>query len=194
MSVAPTAVRTIFIIRHAEKPDKPPPYGVDIDGNCDKHSLLPLGWQRAGALATLFAPGRGEFRTGLRTPTQLIAPHYGDEKKNAGHRPYETLLPLRDLVGLDVETPFMEGSEGELGRSVSDAETGVTLICWEHKTIPMIANHISTLPETQIPQQWPCERFDIIWSFTRDISSGAYTFDQIPELLLAGDSDKRILP
>jgi hypothetical protein len=104
MGVAHAEVRTIFIIRHAEKPHTPPPYGVDIDGNHDKHSLLPRGWQRAGALATLFAPCEGDFRPGLKIPTQLIAPDYGDENENARHRPHETLLPLKQRIGLDVET------------------------------------------------------------------------------------------
>jgi hypothetical protein len=58
----------------------------------------------------------------------------------------------------------------------------------------MIANNISTPQDTQIPQHWPDDRFDVVWSFTREVRSGTYTFDQIPELLLAGDIDERISP
>jgi hypothetical protein len=194
MSVADTSVRTIFIIRHGEKPDTPPPYGVDVDGNQNEHSLLPRGWERAGALATLFAPSGGQFRTGLKTPTQLIAPDYGSAKNDAIHRTHETILPLEQLLGLNVDTPFSEGNEAELGKSVADAQTGITLICWEHKAIHLIANNIPTPSGTKIPQSWPEGRFDVVWSFAFDTSSGTYAFDQIPQLLLAGDSDTPIPP
>jgi len=59
----------IYIIRHGEKPADPadvapgqspsppaPPFGIDVQGNQDLHSLLPRGWQRSGALAVLFDP------------------------------------------------------------------------------------------------------------------------------------------
>ena len=56
----------IMIIRHAEKPTTTPPpplNGVTITGKQDKDSLIPRGWQRAGALVTLFAPARGHCKT-----------------------------------------------------------------------------------------------------------------------------------
>src|SRR5262249_29589505 len=53
MNVPPEVV---YIIRHAEKPLKPPSSGVDFEGGHNEHSLLPRGWQRSGALAVLFHP------------------------------------------------------------------------------------------------------------------------------------------
>ena len=50
MDVSP---EVIYIIRHAEKPLKPPLSGVDYQGSQNEHSLLPRGWQRSGALAAL---------------------------------------------------------------------------------------------------------------------------------------------
>src|SRR6478672_8454354 len=60
----PPLPQQIYLIRHGEKPADPPasplgapaaasgpPFGVDIDGNQNEHSLLPRGWQRCGALA-----------------------------------------------------------------------------------------------------------------------------------------------
>jgi hypothetical protein len=63
----------IYLIRHGEKPADPPtptappspPFGIDVDGNQDIHSLLPRGWQRSGALAVLFAPTTGPLQAGL---------------------------------------------------------------------------------------------------------------------------------
>ena len=61
MSIPP---RQIFTIRHAEKPaddaaNSEPPFGIDINGNPNPHSLTPRGWQRSGALTDLFDPQRG---------------------------------------------------------------------------------------------------------------------------------------
>ena len=199
MSVAQSPPRTIFISRHGEKPAdppaQPPPFGVDLDGNEDGHSLLPLGWQRAGALATLFAPFGGVLRTGMLTPAQLISPDYGSTAKTAEHRTYQTIYPLSQLVDVPIENPFAEGSEAELGKMVAAVSTGTTLICWEHKAIPTIANNILPIANgTVIPQTWPGERFDVVLAFSFDPDSASYEFDQIPQMLLAGDSDTPIPP
>jgi hypothetical protein len=184
VSSADGSPRTIFVIRHGEKPpDEPPPHGVDADGDHDPHSLVPRGWQRAGALVTLFAPCLGQFRPGLRTPTQLIAPNYDKAAEN--ERTHQTILPLSDRLKLAIESDIAEGHEHKLGKKLAEARDGVTLVCWEHKHIPAIATAIC--PNGSIPSTWPDERFDVVWSFTRDPATGAYAFEQIPQLLLHGD-------
>src|SRR5438552_644690 len=138
MSNADSSARTIFIIRHGEKPETPKsrekplvPFGVDLDGLYNVHSLLPLGWQRAGALATLFAPHDGHYRPGFMRPTQLIAPAYSTDE--LVERTHETILPLSLVLELEIESPFAEGHEHKLGKTVAASQAGVTLICWEHK-------------------------------------------------------------
>ena len=64
---------------------------------------------------------------------------------------------------------------------------GVVLIAWEHKRIPRIANAILG-DATTAPQEWPEERFDLIWMFDLDPPSGRYRFLQRPQLVLGGDS------
>jgi hypothetical protein len=180
----------IYILRHAEKPLKPPSSGVDYQGGHNEHSLLPRGWQRSGALAALFHPEFGPVRPGLRTPTTLVAPSWGHPHKTAAHRSYQTIQGLSEHLGLPITAPFAEGQEEKLADSLVREQSGVVLICWEHKHIPVIASALPVTGRTAIPGKWPGDRYDVIWSFTRVAESGPvrYTFGQIPQLLLAGDT------
>jgi hypothetical protein len=199
----------IYIIRHGEKPADPPPvgpgqsppapappFGVDYQGNQDEHSLLPRGWQRSGALTTLFDPAVGAPRAGLQIPAALLSPSYGDPGKTAAHRTYQTIQGLSDRLGLQIVSQFAEGQEPQLAASVVSTYPGVVLICWEHQHIPALASSLPAIPGTVIPQQWPGDRFDVIWTFTLVPGSAPaqYTFGQVPQLLLSGDTDTPISP
>jgi len=63
---------------------------------------------------------------------------------------------------------------------------GVVLIAWEHEFIPSIANIILG-NTTTAPQTWPDARFDVAWTFDLNPATSAYTFNQLPQLLLQGD-------
>ena len=64
---------------------------------------------------------------------------------------------------------------------------GTALISWQHEDIPCIANVILG-NQTTVPQKWPGIRFDVVWVFDLDASSSSYSFNQVPQRLLAGDS------
>ncbi len=194
----------IYIIRHGEKPADAPaagpgqpspapaaPFGVDYQGNQDPHSLLPRGWQRSGALAVLFDPALGTLQAGLRTPGVLLSPSYGDPAKTAAHRTYQTIQGLSDRLGVPIVSAFAEGQEAQLATSVVSGYPGVVLICWEHGHIPALASSLPTILGTAIPQTWPGDRFDVIWTFTLvpGANPAQYTFGQIPQQLLSGDTD-----
>jgi len=179
---------TIFLIRHGEKPaDTPPPHGVDAGGDHDPHSLTTRGWQRAGALVTLFAPLDKRFRPGFASPTRLVAPVYTDAPP-ANERTHQTINPIKHALGVPVETPCKVGDENKsgLGEKLA-AEPGVTLVCWEHKGLEVIAAGIC--PTCTIPK-WDGTRFDVVWVFTRAAGSSAWSFQQVGQLLLPGDSSK----
>ena len=74
--------------------------------------------------------------------------------------------------------------------------SGVVLICWEHQHIPALASSLPAIPGTVIPQQWPGDRFDVIWTFTLVPGStpAQYVFGQIPQQLLSGDTATTISP
>jgi len=193
----------IYIIRHGEKPADPPPagpgqappapvppFGVDYQGNQDEHSLLPRGWQRSGALAVLFDPALGPLQAGLQVPTALLSPSYGDPGTTTAHRTYQTIQGLSGRLGVQIASDFAEGQEPALAASVVSTCSGVALICWEHEHIPALASSLPAVPGTVIPPQWPGDRFDVIWAFTLVPGSAPaqYTFGQIPQQLLSGDT------
>jgi hypothetical protein len=199
----------IYIIRHGEKPaDQPaaapgqtppapvPPFGIDFQGNQNPHSLLPRGWQRSGALAVLFDPATGPLQAGLQTPAALLSPSYGSAEKTAEHRTYQTVQALSDRLGLAIVSGYPEDDEPQLAAAVVSQNSGVVLICWEHDHIPSLASSLPAVTGTVIPPAWPDDRFDVIWTFT--LVPGAappkYTFTQIPQQLLSGDTDTVISP
>jgi hypothetical protein len=200
----------IMIIRHAEKPPaSPPPYGVTHHGKQDDESLIVLGWQRAGALATYFFPQQqAHFQNpSIATPQTIYASKIetkdaeandskGKKKKigSKSKRPQETVTPLIELLGSKAESNFTfdKGDEAAVAASAM-ACTGVVLICWEHQSIPAIANGLPVDAQTPVPQQWPVDsknqgRFDVVWVFDLEKASGPYSFSQVPQCVLAGDS------
>jgi hypothetical protein len=174
----------IMVIRHAEKPNDPPPaYGVNDQGEQDSHELTVRGWQRAGALAALFAPWTAPARlAGLAVPLSIFAtePVSGSESR----RPHHTVKPLADLLGVSIDLGFPEGSEGDLVATAVRSASPV-LIAWHHQDIPTIANLILG-NATTAPQNWPGNRFDVVWVFDR--TDGVWSFSQVPQMLLRGDS------
>ncbi|HEY1627028.1 MAG TPA: hypothetical protein VGG16_24860 [Streptosporangiaceae bacterium] len=181
----------IYIIRHGEKPrDHPNVHsGVDFHGKQNEHSLLPRGWQRSGALAALFDPSRGPLREGLHVPRALISPSYGHT--TADHRTHQTIRGLSDRIGVGITAAFAKGQEPELAADLLTTGSGAVLICWEHGHIPVLASALPLVSGTVIPKAWPDDRYDVIWTFTL-ADNAKYAFDQVPQLLLSGDTDKVI--
>ncbi len=179
----------IMLIRHAEKPeDTPPPFGVDENGTENKEELSARGWQRAGALTCLF----GSKNIGFRYP-ELASPQtiFATSAVHHNHslRPQHTVAPLAALLGFAVITEYPEENEAELVEAATKAP-GPVLIVWHHGNIPVIADLILG-NEATCPQHWPEDRFDMIWVFDR--TSKGWHFLQVPQRLLAGDSDSPII-
>ena len=179
----------IMIIRHGEKPVEMNGVqynGIDESGNPDPNSLIPQGWQRAGALTPLFGSSFGP----LPTPSHLFAPNvFGTGSK----RPFETITPLAAKLGITMNTTAGgvspgQYAPGDYARMVPDALAcpGVVLVAWEHEFIPFIANLILG-NSTTVPQAWPGARFDVVWIFDLNPATNTYTFNQLPQLLLQLD-------
>ena len=195
MSRQPAPPDVIYIIRHGEKPDEATARraaesrrGVDFHGNQNEHSLLPRGWQRSGALAALFDPSQGPLRAGLQVPRMLISPSYGDSTKTAEHRTHQTIRGISDRLGIAIATDFAKGHEPRLAAELAKSGPGAVLICWDHAHIPALASALPLVHGTVIPKMWPADRFDVIWTFTL-VTNDEYSFAQVPQLLLSGDTD-----
>jgi broad specificity phosphatase PhoE len=175
--------QTIMIIRHGEKASDPEPYrGVDDHGNHDPHSLTVKGWQRAGALPCLFGGHLRLRRKGIAVPTALFA--CAVSPSHPSKRCEQTLGPLALLLGEQVRTGYSKGDEEALAAQVMNMHDDV-LICWEHKMIPRLARMFAGR-SARIPDEWPENRFDLVWVI-RNAGGKAALIEQIPQLLLAGD-------
>jgi hypothetical protein len=207
MSTPAPLASTIMIIRHAEKPPEPPasppPFGVTPDGTRDEHSLSVRGWQRAGALVSLFVPAHP-------TPSSIRAPQFiyavkvdGDDEKprdsagarigTKGKRAQQTITPIAEKIRstATLNFTFDKGDEAAMIASAM-ACPGVVLICWVHENIPRMASEIQVNSATPVPQTWPTdaqgiERFDVVWLFEFDNTTGTYRFSHVPQELLGGD-------
>jgi hypothetical protein len=182
----------IMLIRHAERPAKVgSPYGMTPDGKQDVNSLSIVGWQRAGALVTLFDPAKGPLQDSrLAVPTALFATDVGNFSESK--REQQTITPLASKLGVDVDTKYVKQDSKEAVKDVL-ASDGIALICWDHKFLPAVANAILG-DTTAAPQKWKRKRFDVVWVFDWDTSTESYSFSQVPQQLLPGDSSKRIKP
>jgi hypothetical protein len=179
VSAAPGTL--IMIIRHGEKPSGAnATAGIDPAGKPDKHSLTPIGWNRARALVGLFDPKQGSMRPGLARPTVIYAAGGADGE---GTRPRETVQPLAKDLDIPENTSFARGQETALIRQAA-SQPGPTLISWQHGEIPAIAAAFGTVTPTP-PASWPANRFDMVWTFTA--TDHGWAFAQVPEMVLPGD-------
>jgi hypothetical protein len=171
----------IMVIRHAEKPVDNLT-GIQLDGSPDPESLIPQGWQRAGALVVLFDSSGSPPNAALPVPQFLFASSYTAE--GGSKRPFETVQPLSLKLNLTVNLDYGKSDYSDMVNTAVKCD-GVVLIAWEHEDIPNVGNAIVG-NSTTVPQSWTSDRFDVVWVFTAQ-PSGGYAFTQVPQLVLAGD-------
>jgi len=163
---------TITIIRHAEKPlaKNRAPFGVTAEGEENFKSLTVKGWQRAGALAVLFAHGSSAI--GLRRPTLI----YASSPSGPSRRPIETIMPLAAKLHITPNVSFTKGDEAALAADVL-TQDGHVLICWQHEQIPVLAKYLTgqDAVDRPVPALWPDDGYDDVWSFSRD-NDGSWRF------------------
>lgn len=175
-----------MLVRHAEKPDRDgEPFGVNEKGTRNKEALAVRGWQRAGALATLFAPTAGHFQhRALAKPQFLFASK--PLRRKGSRRPIQTIRPLAQKLTLEINSDFQRADYESMLEDVFSCK-GVVLVCWQREYIPQIGAYILG-DGSKAPADWPEDRYDMVWVFDLDRSSRRYIFKQVPQKLLNGDS------
>ncbi|KAA8641816.1 hypothetical protein EYZ11_006478 [Aspergillus tanneri] len=132
---------TVYLIRHGEKPD---------DGGT---GLNAQGLKRAQCLRKVF---------GGDSPYQIGYIMAQKPKKNGKRaRPYDTVHPLAEDLGLTVDTSCDRDDAGCVKDAVHKYDgKGNILICWEHKKLTDI---VAELGDGDAPE-YPSESFDLIWT------------------------------
>jgi broad specificity phosphatase PhoE len=130
--------KTIYLIRHGEKPSDP-----------SNKNLSSRGHERAEALAAKHGKLFGPF-------DYLFAAR----ESSSSNRPLETITPLATVLGLDIDDSIEAKDYSDLtDRLLEDNryERQSVLICWHHEDIPSMAK---ALRAKHAPSEWPGSVFD----------------------------------
>jgi len=137
----------IYLIRHGEKPPKQAD-GKDADG------LSAQGLQRAQGLRQVFG------KESVFDIQYIIAEH--PKKDGSRSRPYETILPLSQDLGLTPNTKIdRDDASGAAIEAKSYKGPGNVLVCWEHGVLGDIVKELGVKGENTT---YPGDRFDVIWA------------------------------
>ena len=184
---------TLFIIRHAEKPDVDQPAlgpGLTKHGEKDTESLVIRGWERAGAWASLFGAGLGGSDYPAPGAIYAATPGAPDKLNHPpSRRPDQTISALAARLGIKADKSIPKGSEDHLVKTVVACE-GVVLVSWEHKAI--IEDILPKLPVSNhkaLPAKWSGDRFDVVLRFDRAQGVETMVFKPLYPRLLSGDSN-----
>ncbi len=154
MTTGPTR---IVIIRHAEKPVSRKPH------------LALRGEMRAIGLAKLLP--------------KIVTPDFVFASTSTKHsaRPYQTIRPAADRMGLNVSTVYADKDTKKIARDLKKKRySGKTILfCWHHGQIPKLIRELGHPPPYD---QWPEELYDRIIN----IEAGGIT--NLPQRLLFGDA------
>ncbi len=161
----------VIIIRHAEKP----PMGGD--------GLTAQGQQRANALVNYFLNTPALTQYGTPIAIYAEAP-----RKKDTTRAILTCTPTANALNMTVQSTYTRDQYAQLAQGIlsNPQYTGKTvLICWEHKTIPMLVNALGVQP---MPSPWPDNVFDRTLVINYQANGSIASFQNLPQHLLDGDS------
>ncbi len=133
---------TVLIIRHAEKPD-------------DGSGLAPAGVTHAQAYVPYFENYQVDGK-----PIKLTA-LFAAANSGSSERPYLTIRPLSQAIGLPIDSQFKDKDYGELVKALQDTGHGrEILICWHHGEIPNLLRALGADPATLLPgSEWPSDQY-----------------------------------
>lgn len=132
--------KTVMLIRHGEKINDELTY------------LSPRGKARADCLVNVFG-NNGTY----------VSPHkiYAQKptNKQPSTRPRDTVIPLANALGLQVDLSFKSDKTKDLSESLFNDLGDITLVSWSNDNIPKIAKKFGI----ENPPDWNSDTFDDIW-------------------------------
>lgn len=156
--------KTVFIIRHAEKPY-----------DAEDASLTLAGRVRAAAYAAY-------LNHKLNPAFPEIEGIYAAANSKTSHRPVQTVKPLAAALGIEVDDQFADKDFAALGRFLlSDASVKglVVLVCWHHEHIPALAAALDVEPPVE---RWPSSVYDQMWQIDFRNDRAGVTVHDVPLL------------
>lgn len=169
--------KTVYIIRHCDKPANSDEEGALHPGAC---LCSPQGYERANLLADYFS----QRVSGTRT---LVASAFSPDNPRCSCEQRErlVLVPTSIRFGVPINLPCCFQETDAAARFIL-AQTGTVVVAWEHHHIPVLARALGVQAHLGA---WPDDRFDIV--FRLEFGGGANS----PELRittqglgLSGDS------
>jgi len=143
--------KIIMIIRHGEKI------------NDDYTDLSPQGKARAFCLINVFG-SNGTYPS----PQKIYAQSPSEKKQST--RPRDTVVPLANELGLQVDLSYESGKIKKLTENVIISSEEVILISWSNDKIPEIIEKFGIMD----PPEWDKDVFDEIWILSDNTSAAKY--------------------
>ena len=139
---SPLSNATIFVIRHAEKPE----IGSGLSAE---------GQARAQAYVRYFQSLRPDSH-----PLHLDYLVAADDSEHS-QRSRLTLEPLAQAIGLKPDLRFQSKQPEQLAQELQSRSHGENiLICWHHREIPALLEALGAEPGRLLPQgEWPSQQF-----------------------------------
>jgi broad specificity phosphatase PhoE len=148
ISIALTNAKIVMLIRHGEKL------------NDKVTNLSPKGQTRAYCLIDL-------FKNVYATPQKIYAQSPTEKKQST--RPKDTVTPLAESLGLEVDLSYTSGKVKKLSNDILSSPEEVVLVSWSNDNIPDIAQKLGV----ENPPEWDKDSFDNIWVIY-DSTSASY--------------------
>ena len=134
---------TVFIIRHAEEPD----HGDGLSATGTAHANFYIGYFE-------------NYHLNASTPLKLTA-LFAAANSSSSHRPYLTLTPLSQAIGLPIDTQFKDDDYAKLADNLQTVDHGrYVLVCWHHGNIPNLVRALGADPRELLPDgKWPDDQY-----------------------------------
>ena len=157
LSLEGQCTATVYIIRHCEK-----------EGS--RRHCNAVGLQRAAFLRDLFGKEGGTFLA----PSELYA--RPPEPKGFVTREMDTLAPLSEALGVDIQAYTVEQGRALAGRLLQEVGDGrlcgkAALICWQHENIKSLARDLGC-DFRGCPLGWDDADFDSVVELTYEFTAG----------------------